>query len=252
MIYHVLNGDALVDRFAATGLPGEVVVARECLIEGDLSGDTREAFYRTRAAWFAGAYGEDQQRYFDDVAAEFERLASSPDPSEFNLWFGYDLFCSVNLWFVLSLLHEMTIGKKICVVYPTYLNGNDVWLDFGGATPEMLLSCYQNRIEPTDQELQRAANLWQAYKRDDRSVLKRLSKEPSVCFPYLADVCQAHLQRFADDGGMGRPERAVERILANSPKDFSAVFKAFFQTEGIYGFGDSQVKKIYDRVLQNR
>ena len=44
MIYHILNGDALIDRFSATGLKGEMVVARESLIEGDLSGDTRVAF----------------------------------------------------------------------------------------------------------------------------------------------------------------------------------------------------------------
>ncbi|MBD0333673.1 MAG: DUF1835 domain-containing protein, partial [Chitinophagaceae bacterium] len=40
MTYHILNGDALIGGFSATGLKGKMVVARECLIEGDLTGDT--------------------------------------------------------------------------------------------------------------------------------------------------------------------------------------------------------------------
>src|SRR3712207_6301561 len=99
MTYHVLNGDALVDRFLDTGLSGEMVVARECLIEGDLSGSTRDAFYLARANYLALAYNEVQKNYFEEVASEFEKLTTAPSPSEFNLWFGYDLFCRANLWF---------------------------------------------------------------------------------------------------------------------------------------------------------
>jgi len=48
MIYHVLNGDALLPTFIETKLGGEIIVDRECLIEGDVSGDTLFEFWLTR------------------------------------------------------------------------------------------------------------------------------------------------------------------------------------------------------------
>ena len=53
MVYHVLNGDSLTERFLATGIQGEVVVARECLIEGDLNGDSISEFWLTRANYLS-------------------------------------------------------------------------------------------------------------------------------------------------------------------------------------------------------
>jgi hypothetical protein len=35
MKYHVLNGDCLASAFPNAKLPGQVIVARECLIEGE-------------------------------------------------------------------------------------------------------------------------------------------------------------------------------------------------------------------------
>ena len=39
MIYQVLPGDSLVEGFHKTDIVGEVIVCRECLIVGDVSGD---------------------------------------------------------------------------------------------------------------------------------------------------------------------------------------------------------------------
>lgn len=252
MNYHVLNGDALVDRFLATELSGEMVVARECLVEGDLSGDTPETFYQARADYLAAAYNEVQKNYFAEVASEFERLRTAPDPSEFNLWFGYDLFCQVNMWFVLSLLQALPIGKQVLVVYPSHLSVADRWKDFGGATPEQLLFCYDHRIAVGNEDLQLAVELWWAYRKGDLGTLGRLLKQPSVCFPHLEEVCQAHIDRFADHSGKGRPERVIEELVKEEKNDFPTVFQAFCRREGVYGFGDLQVRRIYEKVMQSR
>lgn len=97
-----------------------------------------------------------------------------------------------------------------------------------------------------------AKELWRAYRYNDLSTLNQLSKQPSAPFPYLKDVCQAHIDRFADFSGKGRPERVIEELLEGSVKDFPSLFDAFFKREGIYGFGNLQVKRIYDKVLQSR
>jgi hypothetical protein len=252
MIFHVLNGDALVDRFVATGLQGEMVVMRECLIEGDLSGDTLDALYLTRANYLTKAYSEVQKSYFDEVVSEFNKLSAAPDESEFNLWFGYDLFCNANMWFVLSLLQGLSISKRIYVVYPSYLTGNDVWQDFGGASPDDLLKSYNKRIPFAKSDLQLAAALWEAYKHTDLVPLALLSKQPSICFPYLEEVCRAHIERFTDYGGKGRPEKIVEELIAGGETGFPIVFSSFFKRAGVYGFGDLQVRRIYDKVMQSK
>ena len=41
-------------------------------------------------------------------------------------------------------------------------------------------------------------------------------------------------------------------ILKKNARDFKTVFKEFTAREGIYGFGDVQVRKIYDKVMKER
>jgi hypothetical protein len=37
--------------------------------------------------------------------------------------------------------------------------------------------------------------------------------------------------------------------MEDGTSGFNAVFTEFFKREGIYGFGDSQLKQLYDKVL---
>jgi hypothetical protein len=252
MIYHVLNGDALVERFSALKLPGEMVVARECMIEGDLSGSNLDVFYKRRAAYLERTYKESGKNYQNDVVSEFTRLTSAPPGSTVNLWFGYDLFCFANMLFVLALLERCGGGQEVYVVYPSYLSGEDVWLDFGGASEERLLACYNNRVRFGDEDLELASLLWQAYKTGDLPELTRLSKTTTHLFPFLEEVCRAHIERFEMNGSIGRPERILEKLLDEGLEDFPSLFKAFSATAGIYGFGDAQVARIYERVMKRR
>jgi hypothetical protein len=79
--------------------------------------------------------------------------------------------------------------------------------------------------------------------------LKKLSKIESACYPYLAEVCEAHIDRFPPEGKKGRPERVIEDIVHNVSDDFATVFREFFEREGVYGFGDAQLKQLYDKVI---
>ena len=251
MIYQVLNGDAMIDRFFATGLEGEMISTRECLIDGNLQGDTLPDFYKARAEYLKDSLGANEKEYYDEVVSEFEKLSAATSPSEFNLWFGYDLFCRANMWFVLSLLNDLQIQKKIFVVYPAYLKGKDIWKDFGGATPDDFITCFKERVEFGDKDLELANNLWLAYKNKYLDKLEKLSREQSPCFPYLREVCMAHIERFPKDNEKGRPEKVIEEIMQEGTTKFYDVFSQFFKREGIYGFGDMQFKLIYDKVLLN-
>jgi hypothetical protein len=245
MIYNILNGDSLAHSFPDAKIEGDIIVVREALMDGDLSGDNLNDFWRSRAKY----HGSTEAEYHSGVAKEFEKIINAPDNTEFNLWFEYDLFCQVNMWFVISIINSLSIKKKVYAVYTSYLDRNDkqFWNGFGQATSSELKICFAERIPLNDNDLQFGQDLWAAYKSDDLEELIRLAKNQSPAFPYLQEVVKAHVERFPKDGTKGRPERVLEEITKNISTDFYKVLTEFWNRESIYGFGDTQLKHLYDR-----
>ena len=248
MVYNVLNGDALAYSFPEAQILGQVVVVREALIEGDLAGKSLDDFWKYRAKFHESSEVE----YHRQVVKEFEKIIGAPDNSEFNLWFEYDLFCQVNLWFVLSLLNALPITKKVYAVYTSHLDktSKSFWNGFGPANSDELNFCFVNRLLLTEIDLQVGRDLWNAYKDDDHEELALLSKNHSPSFPYLHEVVNAHIERFSADGTKGRPEKVIEDIIKNISLDFNKVLKEFWKRESIYGFGDTQVRRLYEKVIR--
>ena len=245
MVYHVLNGDALAPVFRKAGLEGEIIVAREALIDGDLSGEGLPAFWQARARHHGVTYEE----YYSKVVTELEKIRHAPDRSQFHLWFGYDLFCQANMWFILSLIQDLPIEKEVFAVYPTFLSPANIWKEYGAATAEDVQTSFANRVRFRDSDLQLGKDLWIAYKHNDLQELEQLSQTESPCFPYLREAVRAHIDRFPTAGTKGRPERVIEDIIKEGTSGFYPVFTAFFEREGVYGFGDVQFRKLYDKVL---
>lgn len=251
MKYHVLNGDSLYNQFNKTELDGEIVICREALIDGPLASLTLEEFWQVRAIYQETVKSE----YLNHVKSEFDRIINAPAGSEFNLWFGYDLFCQANLWFILSLISDNK-HSDIYIIYPFYFkedkfgvaDKNDRLYCFDNRVKD-LTYCFNNRIKFEKDDLVLARDLWVAFKNHNLSSLKSLSETQSPCFPNLAEVCKAHIDRFIYHEKKSRPEAVIEDIVTNISNDFNRVFPEFVKREGIYGFGDVQLKKIYDKVV---
>ena len=250
MVYNILNGDSLAYSFPDTKIEGNIIVVREALIEGDLSGNDLQGFWHSRAKYMRLTEAE----YHDKVVSEFEKIMNAPDNSEFNLWFEYDLFCQVNMWFVISIISGLPIEKKVFAVYSSYLDktSKQFWNGFGQATSSELKICFDERIPLNDNDLQFGQKLWAAYKNDDLEELVHFAKNQSPAFPYLQEVVKAHVDRFPNDGTKGRPEKVIEDIIKNVSTDFHKVFKEFWNRESIYGFGDTQLKHLYDKIMHYR
>ncbi|MBE7169016.1 MAG: DUF1835 domain-containing protein [Williamsia sp.] len=250
MIYNVLNGDSLACSFPDTKIEGDIIVVREGLIDGDLSGNDLQGFWHSRAKYM----GSTEAEYHDKVVREFEKIMNAPDDSEFNLWFEYDLFCQVNMWFVISIINSLSVTAKVYAVYTSHLDRNSkhFWNGFGPANASQLQVCFADRILLSDADLQLGQELWAAYKDNNFRELLRLAKNESFAFPYLQEVVKAHIDRFPGDGMNGRPERVIEDITKNVSTDFHKVFKEFWNRESIYGFGDIQLKHLYDKVMHTR
>ena len=243
MKIHVLPGDSLVETFNQTNFEGEIVVCRECLIEGELESESLDEFWKIRANFIARNYADsEKENYQQKVVSEFEKLQNLNAQDELNLWFEYELFCQANMWFCLSLLKQTQ--SEIYRVEPIVRNEIDVWRGFGGLSKEDLQKCFAARTKFSEEDLLLGANLWTAYQNKDYMKLSELSRIESKCFPKLKEVCAAEIEKRE------RPRKTLREIIANGETNFSAIYKRFSETEGVYGFGDSQVERIYKEIIQ--
>ena len=131
MELHFLPGDAQVKEFRESGIGGETLVCRECLVEGDLSGADLNEFFENRAAFINDTFQGDRTAYEERVASQFRRLLELDDRAQVNLWFEYELFCSVNMWLCLDLL-----ANTAAAVYRTDLEARPPRICAGVMNPE--------------------------------------------------------------------------------------------------------------------
>jgi hypothetical protein len=243
MVIHIVNGDALAEKFPLGEIGGGLVIFRECLVEGPLGGDTLRDFWQVRSSFIEERYGESAEGYDHKVVSELDKLKVLPAGTEVNLWFEHDLFCQVNMWFAIALLEEG--GEELLVIRVMPENEQkEVWRGFGSADARLLLAAYSNRKPLSGKDRQLATFLWQAYRHNQTDILQRLAADGAEGFPYLEEVVQAHIQRLPDEGYKGRPAAILEDILRDGDKDFSTIFHEFGQREGIYGFGEAQVRNL--------
>ena len=240
MIYHVLPGDAQVNDFRETGIEGEVLICREALIDGDVSGDTLEEFFNNRAAFVNEFSGDQPFLYKANVASQFRRLLKAIDRDEVNLWFEYELFCAVNMWFCLSLLHGS--GADIYRVSPSHLNYDDRWNGFANTNPEILSQCFENRVKLDDSDVRLGTQLWDAFRRRDSVKLVHLTSGKHDAYPYLEEVVQAAADLDT------RPAEIVGEIKREGANDLKTLFPEFRRRAGVYGFGDLQVKRLMENA----
>ncbi|HEY9007829.1 DUF1835 domain-containing protein [Ohtaekwangia sp.] len=246
MVYHILNGDSLAMTFPEAGLAGEIVVMREGLVTGDLRGDDLTTFFKNRAAYLQTSHED----YNAKVVSQLKKLITAPESSTFNLWFGYDLFCQVNMWFIISLLYDLSIKKDVYVVYPTFLPDEKIWDEYGMATGPDLIKSYNGRVRFNDNDFKLGEALWNAYKTNNLHQLESLCRIKSACFPHATETCQAHFDRFAAAGEKSMLTNIIEEIIHSGSDDFNKAFREFQKQKGVYGFGDVQFKELYDSVVR--
>lgn len=244
--FHILNGDCLAEQLKVTEINQDFIICRECLIDGNIKANDLFEFWEVRERFISDTFGADD--YCQKVVEELTKIQHLPEGSEVCLWFENDLFCQTNMWFMLSLLSKQS-NLRLFRVFPVIENDVDIWKGFGVATSEILEKAYKQRVIFQAQDIELGVKLWEAYQSQDFVKLKELSKQNSDCFQYLEEVCQAHIERFPKNDLLGRPERIIREIIETQSKDFKEVFAKFSAKEGIYGFGDLQVKVIFERLV---
>lgn len=242
-VCHILNGDVLKEQFPASIL-GEQIVMREFLVDGDVAGDTLEELFQTRATYISENIPNcSRQDYFCETVPEISKLLSIPPGTEINLWFEEDLFCQVNLWFSIHVLHQAGRDKNLNLVLPKEPHQ----YAFGYCSAAELEKFYKDRTPIKEPSL--FSLLWKNYQSGNLKELKNLAKHLKHKFPFVDAAVDAHIDRSPGNEENGVPYKTLEKIVHElGTTDILPVLKEFNSQLPIYGFGDTQVKKILKKI----
>lgn len=243
--YHILNGDALKDQFPDK-INGDIIIARECLVDGDVKGKNLNELFVSRANFLSKNYGGIIQDYYNDTVPEFQKMLKINDNSDINLWFGDDLFCQVNCWFVLNLLKKQISSCNFYLIKPDthYCNGFSLWSE------SEFLSAFNNKLKL--KRVARLSELWEYYQNNNIDLLIKISTDLKKLYPFIYKAVNAYIQTIPKNGNLGRPVESLTNIMIElNTKDFGQIFREFNKREEIYGFGDLQVKKIYNEIINS-
>ncbi|OIQ38758.1 MAG: hypothetical protein BM563_05560 [Bacteroidetes bacterium MedPE-SWsnd-G1] len=241
---HILNGDALLSSFPK-GIKGERIVFRECLVDGPVHSNSLEELYKLRAKFLNKNYPAISiEDYFNKSAREIDRINVIPKYSIINLWFEDDLFCQVNFWFILYLLKDK--GCETFLVRPK----KHTQFGFGNYNSGELTALLKAKtsIFLTEDLI----GLWTSYQQNKVNHLITHATTLNQEFPFILNAVMAHVERLPTISSKGRPAESLINIMNDlNSTEFSIVFKEFCKREPIYGFGDLQVKRIYNEILKN-
>ena len=104
---HILNGDATANILKKTDLSGELLPWREALVTGPTPGGLPfDEWTNLRANHLS----EDYEKSFDECKASLlnqeEILRTFSKHEEVVLWFEHDLFCQINLIYLLNFFSQ--------------------------------------------------------------------------------------------------------------------------------------------------
>lgn len=239
MVLHVLPGDSLVEPFTGAALSGDVAVFRECLVEGPVEADSIGSFFALRHSFLSESYGEKAGFFETHVRPEIEAILSTPAETEIDLWFEHELFCQVNLWF---LIERLVDRENLFAVVPPITEGAGRFAGWALLGPEGLTERYAQRIRITERDRKLGSLLWRAFAARDQRKLMDLASEVSQVFVHLRETAEA----AADIDST--PEKHLKEIAESGVRDFGEAFRRFSLELPVYGFGDLQVRSIWNKV----
>lgn len=238
--YHILNGDALLAQLPES-IQGTRIVAREALSDGEVKAGTLQELFELRAHFISTNYpGYTRDDYYRKSVTEFDEILSIPDGSDINLWFEDDLFCQVNLWFVSHLLNQAQDDTNVFLVRPQ----THTEYGFGGIHPDELHPLLDHKIQISAETLTMLSDLWNVYQQEDMQHMKEIAEELHS-FPFIQNAIHLHIDRVKNN----TPEKILKDIITElNTNEFGPVFGEFCKQVPEYGFGDLQVKRLFDRL----
>jgi hypothetical protein len=240
---HIHNGDSAAGTAKKSDIPGEHLAWREALVCGPAPGNLSiDEFCHVRAQHLADAYGANLERTTQELRAQEETLGRFSDHEEIVLWFEHDLFCQVQLIYLLDRFAQNELRQtRLSLICINEFPGIEGFQGFGELNEEQLAGLFPQRLEVTQSQLDLGSKAWQAYSSAQAAGLITLLNSDTSALPFLKGALSKHLQRFpSTDNGLGRIERVGLDLVGKGHCNFRSLFPAFARREAEYGFGDAQ------------
>src|SRR3979411_2849303 len=152
---HIHNGDSAALTAKKSDIQGEHLAWREALVCGPAPGNLSvDEFCQVRAQHLADAYGANLERTGKELRAQEETLARFSDHEEVVLWFEHDLFCQVQLIFLLNWLAQRDLGQtKLSLIFIGEFPGIADFRGLGQLNESQLSSLFPQRQNVTAAQL---------------------------------------------------------------------------------------------------
>ena len=241
---HIHNGDSTAQTARKAAIPGEHLAWREALVCGPvLAGLSADQFRRVRADHLASAYGVSREKCEKELRAQEASLSAFTEHEEVVLWFEHDLFCQVQLIYLLDWFAQHDRGRtKLSLISIGGFPGIEYFHGLGQLNEEQLASLFLRRQGVSPDQLQLGSKAWRAYSSPNPADLLALLASDSSAMPFLERALIKHLQRFpSTENGLGRIGNVSLNLIAEGYGNFRSLFPAFVSRESEYGFGDAQL-----------
>jgi len=241
---HIHNGDSAAGTAKKANIPGDHLAWREALVCGPAPGGlSQDEFREVRAKHLAEAYDVNIEKCELELRRQEEALSGFADHDEVVLWFEHDLFCQVQLLYLLDWFTQRELGQtKLSLISIGEFPGVEVFHGLGQLKEAQLASLFPQRQEVTRIQLQLGSRAWQAYSSPDPAEMLALLESDLSALPFLKRALVKNLQRFPSTAnGLGRVENVGLDLIAKGYGNFRSLFPAFVRRESEYGFGDAQL-----------
>lgn len=243
----ILNGDALAEVLPSNIL-GRIAIVRECLVDGPVEAESVEELWVIRSEFLSQKYPVNiPEDYYIRVVPELKRILTASTGTEVYCWFERDLFCQVNLWFVMSLLYDHE--GDIYLVLPD--DTTDLEEGFGGMNEHKLNKAFRNARLLQKNGRHVLSHMWKLYQDGNINEAMTLSAQVNPELPFLLPAVQAWKDSIPHGDYPGKPKAALKEITDElNTDDFDKIFRTFHHRYPIYGFGNLQVKHLWEELKE--
>ena len=241
---HIVNGGSTADTLKRTKIKGEIFSFKDTLINGPAPPTANRNEWRAlRVQHLTDTYGLQKNECEKEFRSQEAALASAANHDEVVLWFEYDLFCQLNLLYLLDWFNEADLKKPcLSLINIDAFPGHKDFRGLGELTPVELGSLFPKREKVSKSQLELGAKAWQAFRSPNPTAIELLLHSDTSALPLLAPALSAHLRRFpSTTNGLGDIEQCGLQLIADGCGKFTDMFPKFLAAEKAYGLGDSQV-----------
>ena len=245
---HLLNGDVVADRLAATNLGGTRAVWADPLCEGPLVPLEQPAFRERRARYLAQAGHATVAEAAARLAGWDALLETAAAHDEVVLWLEHDLFDQVLLvrhlaWWATRNAPTPQLSLICIGEFP----GLVPFHGLGQLAPDDLLALFLDRIPVTPDMLAQGVRAWQALLASHPLELEHVRHHPVPGLPFLSAALRRYLEEYpALRTGLGRTEATILEELAHGPLPPAALFRAVQRREEAVFQGDTSFRHVLE------